>query len=77
MLGKMSNLHLNLAIQFGVNDPDTELAAYLCSIQVDFAKHGRCIKLESMTALSRKIKGKPGFLCDEEDADPFETDHVI
>lgn len=44
MLGQVANLHLNLAIQKGLQFWATEKAAYLCSIQVDFAKHGRCIK---------------------------------
>lgn len=50
-LGQMSNLHLNLAIQKGIGHFSTEKAAYLCSIQVDFAKHGRCIKERAMLDL--------------------------
>ena len=65
----MSNLHLKLALEHGVDHPFTERAAFLSSIQVDFAKHGRCIKAESMEALKRENKkGTPKFLQkDEED----------
>ena len=55
MLGQMSHLHLRLAIEKGVEDPSTERAAYLCSVQVDFAKHGRCIKVEAMEDLKKTI----------------------
>lgn len=73
MLGKMANIHLSLAISEGVDLPDTEKAAYLCSVQVDFAKHGRCIKLEAFTELKRMVekKGRPRFLVDDRD-DPYE-----
>jgi len=43
-LGKMSNMHLKLAIEKGLDNHWVETASFLCSIQVDFAKHGRCIK---------------------------------
>jgi hypothetical protein len=69
----MSNLHLALAIEKGVDHEFSEKAAFLCSIQVDFAKHGRCIKLEAMNNLSKENKTKPPFLRAE---DPFEQDFV-
>lgn len=31
-LGKMSNIHLSLAISEGVDNPETEKAAFLCSV---------------------------------------------
>jgi len=78
-LGQMSNLHLTLAIEHGVDSEPAMKAAYLCSIQVDFAKHGRCIKLEAMRDLQTKsTKGRPRFLVeDAEDDQVFDTDHVI
>jgi RNA-dependent RNA polymerase len=44
-LGKMSNLHLKLAIEHGVDNQFTKKASYLATVQVDFAKHGKCIKI--------------------------------
>ena len=67
MLGRVSNLHLNLAIQEGLNLETTRKAAFMCSVQVDFAKHGVCIKPESMEELRRVVQGnKPGFLFGED-----------
>jgi len=76
----MSHLHLRLALELGVEDPATEQAAYLCSVQVDFAKHGRCIKVDAMDNLKKKLKNpKPKFLADEDvdDADVYSPDHII
>ena len=75
----MANLHLSLAIQLGLDDEATKKASFLCSIQVDFAKHGRCIKTEAMENLQKKEKGRPRFLLDEEKSDRsvYETDHII
>ena len=86
-LGKMSNLHLRLAIEHSLNPKDpvmkeaVDRAAFLCSIQVDFAKHGRCVKVEQYNDLLKYSSGCPGFLIDEErDGNPNKkigSDHVI
>jgi hypothetical protein len=68
----MSNLHLRLAIEHGLDNKDpakkeaVDRAAYLCSVQVDFAKHGRCVKIEQYNKLLKHSSGCPGFLVDEE-----------
>ena len=75
----MANLHLSLAIQLGLDNEFTKKASYLCSVQVDFAKHGRCIKTDSMDSLQKKEKGRLRFLLDDDRADQgtYETDHII
>lgn len=71
ILGQTSNLHLALAINEGLQNEDTQVAAFLASIQVDYAKHGRCIKLDKIEELkkARNKKGIPKFLAEDKDYD--------
>ena len=67
LLGFLSNLHLKLALQTSLNEKETVLAGLLCQVQVDFAKHGKCVKTDIIEQMKKKVKGIPKFLADEKD----------
>jgi RNA-dependent RNA polymerase len=79
VLGTVSNLWLQLADHYGKDGPcheDCIQLSHMCSVAVDFAKHGECVSKANYRHLQEIIKRFPDFL--EKDNRPsFESLGVL
>ena len=68
----MSKLWLTLCDQYGQRGPfeeDCISLSHMCSVAVDFAKHGECVAPKNFEHLQKKVKAHPDFL----EKDPQKT----
>lgn len=64
VLGKIANLHLALCDYYGRYGPmheDCVYLSHLCSVAVDFAKHGECVSKDCYKHLEELIEEWPDF----------------
>lgn len=79
VLGTVSNLWLTLCDRFGEKGPEHEdciALSHMCSVAVDFAKHGECVSKQNFSRMQKIIDSLPDFL--EKDHKPsFESDGIL
>lgn len=65
VLGTVSNLWLELCDKYGQDGPCNEKCialSHMCSVAVDFAKHGECVSSKNYMAMKKEIDAHPDFL---------------
>lgn len=65
VLGTVSNLWLMLCDKYGQDGPCNEKCialSHMCSVAVDFAKHGECVSSKNYAAMKKEIDANPDFL---------------
>ena len=65
VLGTVSNLWLTLCDYYGEKGPCNEnclALSQMCSVAVDFAKHGECVSRKNFSPLTKIVKSYPDFL---------------
>jgi len=65
VLGIVSNLWLNLCDKYGQEgptDPKCISLSHMCSVAVDFAKHGECVSKKNYEAFNKEITMFPDYL---------------
>lgn len=66
VLGTVSNLWLRLCDKLGPNgplDPRCMKLSHMCSVAVDFAKHGECVSKKNFLEMQEEVKNEvPDFM---------------
>jgi hypothetical protein len=65
VLGTVSNLWLMLCDKYGQDGPCNPKCislSHMCSVAVDFAKHGECVAAKNYTKMKQEIAAYPDFL---------------
>lgn len=79
VLGVVSNLWLQLSDYYGQRGPchdDCKTLAHLCSVAVDFAKHGECVSKENFDYLQKKVEMFPDFM-EREQSKTYQSTGVL
>ena len=80
VLGVVSNLWLKLSDLYGQFGPTHEHCtslSYMCSVAVDFAKHGECVSKKNFEDLQKLVRDhKPDFM-EKDDMKAVQSDGVL